>query len=344
MSAKKTANPGFSDLVNVLKRGNIPPVFLLFGEEQYLVQWAVRNLKKRYVVAGMEAMDFVHLEGDKCTPEDVVSAAQTYSMLSDRRVVWVSKAGSLKGDADVLAGYVADPNEGCVLILTDETVDGRSSVVKAVKNHGGLYEFGRVSERELRSFARKQFAAEGVEVKPALIERMIRQSGYGNRESTYRLYNLQNDIRKIVAHAAGGQVTEADVDLMVAGDQDTFIFDLIDGISGNDKSRALEILHNRLSGNAYDGVRIMFTVISQLELMLQIREFQDSPEGPTSAGQIARRMKMNEYRVNKAAGYAARYPLRKLREILLAAYDCYTKSITGVLPARLAMELLIARI
>lgn len=349
MARKQSPSLGFRDIAAHVKAGTIPPVVLLFGEEQYLVRWAADLIRSKYVMAGMEAMDFVILEGDETNPDEIVAAAQTYSMLSEKRVVLVRGLDVLesagKGDEwNSLLQYIEDPGDAAILILTCEKPDGRNALVKALKKHAGCYEFGKLSPRELRSFAQKRFRSAGLAISPSVMERMIRATGYENRESTYRLFNFENDIRKIIAYTESGEITVADVDMMVSGDHDTFLFDLIDGISGNDKRKALEILHNRLSEDAYDGMRILFTIISQLELMLQIREFRDHPEGPRTPAQIAKVMKMNEYRVSKAAGYASRYPQKKLMDMLLAAYDCYISSVSGLLPLQTAMELLIARI
>ncbi len=349
MAKKASPSLGFRDIANHVKAGKIAPVVLLFGEEQYLVRWAAELIRKKFVMPGMEAMDFVLLEGDTADAGSIVAAAQTYSMLSEKRVVWVRDLGVLssagKGDDwESLLRYIEDPGDASILILSCESTDGRNGLVKALKKHAACYEFGKLSPRELRSFAQKRFRGAGLAIKPSVMEQLIRETGYENRESSYRLFSFENDLRKIIAYAEGGEVTPSDVEMMVSGDHDTFIFDLIDGISGNDKRKALEILHNRLSEDAYDGMRILFTIISQMELMYQIREFQDSPEGPQSSAQIAKKMKMNEYRVSRAAGYASRYSRKKLAEMLLAAYECYISSVSGLLPIQTSMELLIARI
>ena len=40
---------------------------------------------------------------------------------------------------------------------------------------------------------------------------IISESGYGNKAVEYRLYNLDNDLKKIIAHSRGDSIKESDV-------------------------------------------------------------------------------------------------------------------------------------
>jgi DNA polymerase-3 subunit delta len=201
-----------------------------------------------------------------------------------------------------------------------------------------------VSERELVGFASKRFREAGVTVSQGQMREIITATGYLNKESEYRLYDFVHDIEKLIALSEDGVLQSEDIGGAVNGDRETFIFDLIDGISENNKTRALEILYNRMSDDPYGGIPLTSSIISQMELMYCIKEYTTSMEGPSSAMAISKRLGVHEFRVKKAMRYCSRYSLQKLRDMLQASYRTHADIVTGLLEPRFALEMFIAQI
>ncbi len=351
-SKKQTRN--FKTFLEELKNGKMGSVVMMYGEEEYLIRWAVNNVKKAFVKPGMEVVDYQVLDEGSAGAEDIVKSCETFSLMSEKRVVWVpdflplSQSKPVKGysesDLEILNRYCADPNPSTVLVLSAENINARSGLVKTIKKKGSYYEFGPLNERELASFANKRFRAAGFQIGRREMDFLIHETGYFNRESEYRLHNFENDLFKIVAHAEGGYITEEDIAVTVAGDRDKFIFDLIDGISGNNKTKAFEILHNRLTADSSEALAIVGSIVSQVELMLEVKEFSESPDGTMTIPEMKKYTKINEYRLKKAYGYAKRYSQRKLREMLSRIYETNVSIVSGLLDPRTALELFIASI
>lgn len=348
----KAKPPGFQNFLQDLKSGKLKGVVMMYGAEQYLAEWAVSQIKHRYVMPATEVMDYVVLDGDSASPKDIITAAETFSMMSEKRVIWVKGFLPLKNPGKVagygedgivsLLRYFENPNAGAVLIFSNEEIDATRKLAKSLKKEGSVYLFDTLTEREFLGFAMKRIQAAGLQIARADMDYLMHATGYYNKESDYRLYHFENDLRKLIAYASDGVIRRQDIDLLVSGDNDTFIFDLIDGISGRNKEKAFEILYHKLheGGNA---IQICATVIGQVELMLYIREFLDSQKGPKTASGMAKRMKMNEFRVKKAMQYTQRFTLPKLKEIVQNAYETYGSIITGAMEPQLCLELFIAR-
>ncbi len=371
--AKKTEK-GYRDFLADLKKGDIAPFVLLYGKEQFLVDWAVKALRERYVNKATEVMDYQALDPD-ADADSLLAAIQTLPMMSERRVVAVRdlpvlSAAKAKGytsdDIDRLTELIStsgsqssepvpslfgglggsDQNPagggGTLCVLSSEDVDGRSKLVKALKKYGSVYEFDSLSTEELQAFAAKRFHAAGLKIGRQEMSYLIRETGYGNRESEYRLFNFDNDIKKIIAGTDGQYVTREVIEETVIGDSDTFIFDLLDGISGNDKSRAFEILGSRLAKDQYEAMSVTGAICSQIEIMYQAKELNEKRHMNTR--DIATYMGQNEFRVRKALGYANRYTLEKLRSMLENIYDVNKNIVSGLMEPRLALEMFIAAI
>ena len=376
---QRKTEKGYRDFLDDLRSGDIAPFVLLYGREQFLVDWAVKALRDKYVNKVTEVMDYQVLDPD-ADADTLAAAIQTLPMMSERRVVVtrdlpVLSSSRAKGytsdDIDSLADLISrskssgegpapslfggaglmgeaceeDPGMtggGTLCIMSSEEIDGRGKIVKALKKYGSVYEFDSLSTEELQAFAAKRFHAAGLKIGRREMDFLIRETGYGNRESDYRLFNFDNDIKKIIACTDGQYVTRDAIAETVIGDSDTFIFDLLDGISGNDKSRAFQILGTRLAKDQYEAMSVTGAICSQIEIMYEAREL--SIRAGMNPRDIAAHTGLNEYRVRKALGYANRYSLEKLRSMLENIYDVNKNIINGLMEPRLALEMFIAGI
>ena len=169
---------------------------------------------------------------------------------------------------------------------------------------------------------------------------LIEATGYFNKESDYRLFNFENDIQKVIAHSDGSKVTEQDIERTVSGDLDTFVFDMLDGISSNQKDKAFQILYNMLHSGS-DPFSIIGAIVSQFELMLSVRQLR---EDGLDLSAMHKKLGGSEYRIKKLIPYANKYSVEKLKHTLSGIYEVDRNIKTGLLDGQLALEMFIASI
>ena len=315
----------FNQLIQDISAGDIPNVLLLFGEEAFLTDWAEGQLVKRYVTEAAKALDLTKFEPGSLKTDDLIGACETMPMFSERKVVVVSSASDIDKDAEA---YIRTVPDTCLLII--KGVDEKSGkdakkLSKSLKGVCGVYEFGPISERELKQFIAKRFRAAGKSISPAAAALLISNCGYMNKEIDYALYNLENDIRKMIAYSGSDVITEEDV---------------MAGLSDNIEHNVFKMLHEMILSGSNEH-RILATIAGQLELMLQARQMS---EKGMSKKQISSKLKVHEFRVEKAMKFARRYDERDLVRMLGSAFDTDEKIKSGLLDAGLALEMLIAGI
>ena len=327
----------------------MPAVLFLYGEEGYLIRWAVETLVRRYVNPALSVLDYQHFqdEGEDC--QAVLEACNTFSMLSERRVVWaeefaplrsVNAKGFTRSDLERMENYLDQPNPGTLLILSSEAPEAKSELVKLLKKKCRCYQFDQLDRTTLNGFINKRFAAAGVSVSKEVVRAVVDQSGYFNKETTYRIFNLVSDIEKIVAYCQGGPVTEEAVSQVMNGDMDTFIFNLLDAVSAHQKEKAFTLLYHILQSGR-DVYSIAAMLVNQFELMLEVAELKD--EG-MNLPQITDCLKTSEFRVKKAMSFTEKFTVDKLKQILSQLYEVDRNIKTGLLDQNLALEMLIGRI
>ena len=339
----------FQKISKDLKADKVGPVAALFGREQYLVHWSCEQIVDKYINPVCKEMDLSILEGELATVDSIKEACETFTMMSEKRVVIVKDFALLEGikskgftesQENQIADYVKNIPDGCLLIITANSADKRKKLFKAINENGQTYDFEALSEKALKSFVEKRFKSAGKSAKPSIINEFVQNSGYFHKEADYTLYNLENDIRKIIAYSEGEQILLSDVLATVSGNLETSIFAMLDAISIGRKDEAYILLNSLLNAgeNTY---MILSLVASQFETILEVKEMLE--EGKNQQ-QIHSILKIHEFRIKKAMSFAGRYSVDNLRKILTKVYEIDRNIKTGILEQNLALELFIAQI
>ena len=339
----------FKRIARDVKAGDVPPVVVLCGKEQYLTSWGTELITDRFVNPATKALDFTHFSDDTVSVDGIIEACETLSMFSERRVTAVSGFAPLEGaklkgfsedDEARLVEYIKNIPDGAVLIFTCGVPDKRRKLFKACSEAGRIYEFDTLSESDLTNFIIKRIKLAGKTCKTTVINELISNSGYYNKETDYTLYNLENDLKKIMAYSEGEEITVQDVLSVISGSLETYIFALIDSISAGKKGEAYKLLYNILqSGESI--YRVLSMIVSQYEFILEVKELREAGLGKD---EIVKTLAAHEFRVRKALGFADKYSVPALRSILIAAYNTDKNIKSGLITQDLALEMLIASI
>ena len=367
--AYSNAEHDFLRIERDLKEDNIPGLILLCGKEEYLTDHYATTLINRFVDPASRQLDLTTLVGTDVTQQAVESGAETVSLLSLRRVVYlpgfIDPRGKLpkqfeKGqeDLDQLTGYFDKIPEGVLVLITarkpittgdyKKQSDGRvlKKLQTAVKKAGGaVYEFNPLEESQLRAFVSKRFMNAGKTCSRSVLQRIIRDTGYGSRYVEYDLFTLENDLKKIIAHSGISPViTEQDLEGTLTESPENNVFRMLDAISRGRKDQALIHL-NTLLENGDNEFGILSNIVKQLEIMVTAREMQD--EG-CRRDQILKWLKKEEktqeYRAKTASEAASRMQTQRLKKTLEHAYEIEEHIKTGLMDPRLALEYFIAEV
>lgn len=332
-----------------IRSNSVKNLLLLYGREEFLIRWAVDTLVNKYVNEACRDMDFTKLDGAAVTFEEIRNACETLPFLSERRIVLITgfklvEGGKTKGfdeeGESILAGYLKEIPDSCMLIITSESADKRKRIFKAVSEHGGVYEFGELDEKSLKAYIEKRFKEAGKTARPSVVAGLIEASGYYDKDTDYTLYNLENDIKKAVAYSESAEIGMDAVENTISGNMDANVFAMIDSLERGRKGEAYQMLHNLLvSGEQV--YKLLALLCSHFEIILSVKEMKE--EGKTFA-EMKDILGIHEFRIKKAASFAEKYTLPHLRKILQKTYEIDKNIKTGLLDPSLALELFIAEI
>ena len=155
------------------------------------------------------------------------------------------------------------------------------------------------------------------------------------------MYTNPGDIKKIIAltkiKGENGEVTVETVRSALSDNIEHGIFKVIDAISNKRKDMSLDLL-NQLILSGENEYTILGAIISQLEVMLIVKELMEKGHGKDDNRKMT---KLHPFRIKKCIGVTRNYHSETLKKMLILAYETDIRIKRGLLDSRTALELLI---
>jgi len=289
-----------------VEKGELAPLYLLFGDEPYLVERGVKKLLERAVDPGFRDFNLNVFYGNECKGDEVFGAAQTLPMFADRRVVLVKKGGELSAGAmEILLSYLQDPSPGTCLILQAEKVDGRKKFFAEFKKRGEVVEFKRPYENQLGPYVRDEVRAAGKKIDGAAAELLAYLVGNNLQE-------LVSQIEKLCIYCGKNDlIGVADVKAIVSDTKVESVFEFTDALGAKDLAKALRMLTTLLQDGEAP-LRVLGAVARHYRQLWQVRELLDR-KVPSS--ELAKASGINPYFLKKVTDQARNYQVGELKLI-----------------------------
>jgi DNA polymerase III subunit delta len=226
-------------LQDVRSTERFAPVYFLMGEEAFFLDRTVNILEERLLDESEKAFNLSVFYGLDSNFEQVVSAARSYPMMAQRRVV-ILKDAQLFKDLDKLESYVKNPVPSTVLLLLHRTksLDKRKKIYKALidSKEAILSESKPLKENELVDFISRYGISKSIKFHP--------KAGFALKELLGdNLQRIANEIDKIaLALPAGSEVQLQEVAERVGMGREYNIFEVPGLIASGNKSRMYRMI------------------------------------------------------------------------------------------------------
>ncbi|MFA5528247.1 MAG: DNA polymerase III subunit delta [Peptostreptococcales bacterium] len=324
-------------------------VYLFYGNEKYLIDWALHMIKEKYVDKALEDMNFTSIDLKQVNSSQIIATAETLPMMSEKRVIFIDGSQVLQGtkvksfteeDEKALADYIDKIPKECILVfIGEEKIDKRRSLYKKINKEGLVYEFSQLSVSDLRKWIEKQFRQTKKIITSDRIMLIIEVCGYFNRESDYTLYNLDNDIKKILSYTGTDkEITEEAIMETMSSNMERNVFDLVDYIVENNKEKALKLLSNfLLYGEAQQ--KLIALLYRQYDNLLLIKVMRENGKDMESIKNI---VKLPDFVIRKYIKNSGKMTTEGLKKSLIDLYRIDKEIKSGLISPELALELFIA--
>ncbi|MCD7980970.1 MAG: DNA polymerase III subunit delta [Clostridiales bacterium] len=311
-----------------IRRGQLRHVYLLYGEETYLIRQYKNNLKDA-LSAAAESANTARFEGRDINPKQVIELADTMPFFSDHRSIFIDNSGFLKKSPEELASYMEEIPESTYFVFTETEVDRRCRLYKQIKKQGRAVEFKRQGERVLTQWILGRLKKENKKISQAAVELFLTKTGND-------MDRIDQELEKLLCYTMDREVIgEEDVEAVSAGEISGRIFEMVDAIAGRHQKRALELYYDLLMLKE-PPMRILILITRQFQRLLHIKELSDLGFDRKT---IASKVGVPEFAVRKNIGQAEKFSRRRLLQAVEDGVQAEEDVKSGRLTDRLAVEL-----
>ena len=247
--AKKTAkNEAYQKLKTDLKEGNpLGNAYLFYGEESYLREYYMGEIRKTLIPAGFEEFNYHALEGKDLTAQSLTEMAEAMPMMAERTLIVVTDWDIYKLNGDQRERFIAlleDLPEYCCIVFVYDTMAYKQNktvkkLCKAMDAHVTPIEFKAQDTSDLTAWIARRFRALGKQIDRQTAEYLIFLCGG-------LMTGLSQEIAKIGAYAKGEVITQRDIDAVADPVLSAEIFKMTDAVSQSDYNKAAAILGDLL--------------------------------------------------------------------------------------------------
>ncbi|MEG2000934.1 MAG: DNA polymerase III subunit delta [Evtepia sp.] len=279
MPAKKTDRSGYKKLKKDLLDNTIGSLYIFHGEETYLRDFYLEQLRKKIIPPGMGDFNDHRIDGKSATVQAISELVNALPMMSERTLVSVidfDLFSAPEAERNALVTLLSDlPAYCCLVFIYDIQTfksDARMKKLSAViRDHGVIVSFAQQESSDLIAWIRRRFRALDHDISSADAEYLIFLCGD-------LMNGLISEIEKIGAYAKATIISRADIDAVAIPQPDAVVFQMTDALTAQNFDQAAAILGDLLQMQQAP-IMIIAVLGKQLRQLLTARLLLDAGQG-----------------------------------------------------------------
>lgn len=333
-----------TELEKELKLNILEGVYLLYGEETFLLESSLKKMKKLF---GELILGINYIQIDETNVEELISDLETPAFGYEKKLVIVKNSGLLKKEGkrvnaklkelkEKVSKYFSDNideiKEYNIVIFIEEEIE-KNNLYKLLEKKGKICNFEKQTPSQIISRLKSIFNAYKVNIDDTTLKYLIESCGTSMQE-------LINESRKLIEYAGeNGAVSKSDIDLLCIKEVNAVIFTLTDLLGKKDITGALETLKN-LIYNKEPIQKILITLYNHFKKLyltkLALEEKKDVVQ--------VLNLKPNQiFLVNKYKGQASYFTKEELRSIIDELILLDKNSKIGLIDLNIGLEAILSR-
>lgn len=328
------------ELEKNLKQGNLQTIYLLYGEEKFLLENCLKAIKKLFGEK-VTGINYILLDGNNIS--EIISDIETPAFGYEKKLIIVKNAGLFKKEAkrkgkinnsgikEKLNSYFIENYDvmksSVVLVFVEESAE-KCELFNTIEKLGIICNFEYQKPIQIQARLKAILSAYKVNIDNSTLMYFIECCGTDMQE-------LINEIRKLIEYVGSGNaITKQDIDKLAIKKMDSIIFDLTDSLGKKNTKQAIDILRNLVLAKE-PLAKILVTLYNHFK-KLYLTKYSLSI-GKDVAGSLD--LKPNQmFLVNKYKTQANYFKLDELRTILDKLCDLDYKYKVGLIDLQIGLE------
>ncbi len=327
-----------------LKQENLNSIYLLYGEETFLLESCLKKIKNNF---GERKEGINEIKLDDTNVNSIISDMETPAFGYEKKIIIVRNSGLFKKEGkrktgvntkliENVARYINENietiKEAVVLVFVEKEIE-KNELYKEVEKNGIVCEFQELKPIQLIARIKAICKAYKVNIDDNTAKYFIECAGTN-------MQDLINEIRKLIEYGGeNSEITKKEIDLLCIKQLDSVIFDLTDNIGKKNVTKALQVL-NDLLYQKEPIQKILITLYNHFKKLyitkLAIRENKNIAE--------SLKLKPNQiFLVNKYKMQANYFEEKELRTIIEELINLDYNYKTGLIDLNIGLESILCR-
>ena len=233
-----------------LKSGNLQSLYLLYGEELFLLENSLKKIKTLFGEC-IKGINYINIDDTNCS--NLISDIETPSFGYEKKLIIARNTGLFQKDGkrknnemqklrEKITNYISENidiiRKSVVLIFVEEDADSKQELYKIIDKLGIICKFDFQKPIQIEKRITTICNGYNVSIDKDTVQYFIECCGTNMQE-------LINEIRKLIEYAGnGGKIKKEDIDKLSTKKIESIIFDLTDNLGKKDIEKALEVLKN----------------------------------------------------------------------------------------------------
>ena len=323
---------GYQEFLGHLDRGSFSPIYLLTGDEDFLVQAALDQLIRAALDPAAKDFNFSVMDGETASADAILTAAQSLPAFAPRRLVVIKNAEQIPAvEANRLVGYLKDPSPTTCLVCVASSFDARRSFFQTLKSSATVVVCRMLTDSQVTEWLHSQAKLLNRSISPDAILFLKERVGRD-------LYALQNELAK-AAILSGNEkrIKFEDVQAVCGAAGEVTVYDLLNALAHRKLDRAVQVVGG-LMDEGEAPLKILSSISYRFRLIWKVK--QAMMTGHSDAA-LMRLFGLGQWAGTAVLTAAKAYPEPDLRWAFKRFIETDAGLKGGMLPARMILELLV---
>ena len=333
--------------MKLLENGELNGIYVLSGEEIFLIDRFVDLFKEKVVSKDFFDMNYIEYDFSKVDLQKLKMDCETSPFFSNKRLIIVNDVNLSKNGISTYKNFFEEmydyidkiPNTTVLLFVMKGSLAFRGKFYKQISILGHNIELIRFNENELFKFIKKRFVQKKIEIKNNVLKYIIDRIGYLDNSREKNLYDVENEVNKLLNSFSKDILDFKDVDEILVDKFENSIFKLLDTVSKKDYKNSIKVLVE-LKKSGEDSFSTFYMIVRYIRNLLGVKVLKQKQK---HIDFISKELKISNYECKKLYSVCDNFSLKSLCYFIDLAYSVEADLKSKNRDIDLLLELLISK-